>query len=290
MRSSAWGVIGLAVVLGGCASGQQAVPQDDPGVVHIHALAIDPVDPTSLYVGTHTGLLHVEGDGTVERLGRHYHDLMGFTVVGPHDFIASGHPDLRTPQLKAPGQPPLLGLVQSTDGGADWEPLSLLGEADFHSLEAKHGLVYGYDSTGGRFMVSPDRKTWEARSALPLLDFAVSPESPGLIVGSGASGLVRSIDGGRTWQPAADVPYVILDWADAGLYGVAADGTIAVSADDGTTWEPRGAIGVAPEALLASDDLLVAAAADRGIVESRDGGRTWTVRLATGERAGAVSR
>jgi hypothetical protein len=45
-----------------------------------------------------------------------------------------------------------------------WQPLSLLGEADFHSPQVAHGLVYGYDSTGGRFMVSANRKTFEPRS------------------------------------------------------------------------------------------------------------------------------
>ncbi len=276
----------MAALLAGCGAGNlrdRAAPQQDPGVVHIHALAIDPTDERSLYVATHTGLFRVGADGLAQRVGEHYHDLMGFTVAGPGDFIASGHPDLQTDQLLVPGKPPLLGLVQSTDGGATWQPLSLLGEVDFHSLVAAHGRVYGYDSTGQSFMVSSDRTTWEKRSSLALIDFAVSPDDPDLIVASAPSGLTRSSDGGRTWRPVADAPAGILDWTTSGLYRVTGNGAVAMSANGGVTWQSHGSIGGSPEALLARGDLLLAAAAGRGIVESRDGGRTWALRVQTGD-------
>lgn len=291
----AWIVRGLAgvalLLIAGC-GGDRApggTPQAEPGLVHVHAVAIDPANSDSLYVATHTGLFHLDSEGTAERVGEHYHDLMGFTVASPHDFLASGHPDLQTRALRAQGKPPLLGLVRSTDGGVSWQPLSLLGEADFHSLQVAHGLVYGYDATGGRFMVSPDRKTFETRSTVELIDFAVSPDDPDLIVASARSGLVRSTDGGRSWAPVSQAGYVILDWAGTGLFGLAADGTVAVSQDAGTSWQPRGSIGGEPEALLAREDLLVAVAADRGILQSRDGGRTWTLRFATGSTSGRDS-
>jgi hypothetical protein len=279
----------LALLLLVASCGSDRTPggtQPEPGLVHVHAVALDPADPNGLYVATHTGLFHLDSKGSARRVGGHYHDLMGFTVAGPGDFLASGHPDLQTPTLRAPGKPPLLGLVRSSDGGASWQPLSLLGEADFHSLQVTHGLVYGYDSTGGRFMVSPDRKTFETRSTIELIDFAVSPQDPDLIVASARNGLVRSSDGGRTWTPVSDAGYVVLDWAGTGLFGLAADGTAAVSQDAGTSWQSRGNIGGEPEALLAREDLLVAAATDRGIVQSRDGGRTWTLHFAAGSTGG----
>jgi hypothetical protein len=270
----------LALV--GCSTTSTPTQAPEPGIVHVHALALDPADPSALYIATHTGLFHVDGTNNAQRVGGHYHDLMGFTAAGPGDFIASGHPDLRTKQLLAPGKPPLLGLVHSRDGGAQWRPLSLLGDADFHSLQAAHGLVYGYDSTGGRFMVSRDRTTWETRSSLSLMDFAVSPADPNVVVASTwQQGVLASTDGGRSWQPTTSGAFVVLDWADSALYGLTPNGTLGVSRDGGMTWQQQGSIGGSPEALLATDDMLVAAAADRGIVQSRDGGRTWTVRLST---------
>ena len=115
------------------------------------------------------------------------------------------------------------------------------------------------------------------------IDFAVSPDDPDVLVASTPNGLVRSTDGGRNWTPAspAGQGYGYLDWAPTGLFGVAADGSVALSQDSGATWQSRGTIGGAPEALLAERDLPVAAATDHGIVESRDGGTTWTVRFAT---------
>jgi hypothetical protein len=52
---------------------------------------------------------------------------MGFTVLGSGRFLGSGHPDLREAREK--GLPPLLGLIESQDGGRSWVPISLLGEA-----------------------------------------------------------------------------------------------------------------------------------------------------------------
>ena len=46
--------------------------------------------------------------------------------------------------------PPSLGLVESTDAAETWEPVSLLGEADLHSIEMVGENIYAYDSTSPR--------------------------------------------------------------------------------------------------------------------------------------------
>jgi hypothetical protein len=162
------------VVAAACSQPQAAITgSPDPGVVHVHSLALGPGDG-ALYAATHTGLFKVGEDGRAERVGDRRHDLMGFTAVGPRDFIASGHPDLTGSELNKPDTPPLLGLVTSSDG-VEWQPVSLFGQADFHALVAAHDRIYGWDSTGGRFMVTVHRTAWEVRSQVQLLDFAVSP-------------------------------------------------------------------------------------------------------------------
>jgi hypothetical protein len=72
------------------------VPQD-PGVIHVHGLGINPRDG-ALYAATHTGLFVIR-DGAATRAANHYQDNMGFTVLGPDHFIGSGHPDLRDQRL-----------------------------------------------------------------------------------------------------------------------------------------------------------------------------------------------
>src|SRR5215218_11172077 len=189
----------ILVVGAGCGGGDRATAPsqavaEDPGVVHVHGLGINPRDG-ALFAATHTGLFAI-GDGTATRVTERLQDTMGFTVVGPDHFLGSGHPDFRDTQLYQPGRRPLLGLIESRDAGRTWQPLSLLGEADFHALQVAHRRVYGYDATGGQFMVTSDRRHWQVRSKLELTSFAVSPTDPELVVAATERGLARSRDGG----------------------------------------------------------------------------------------------
>lgn len=235
-----------------------------------------------LYAATHTGLFRLPPDQQAERVSDGFHDLMGFTVTDQGQFLASGHPDLQTPTLRKPGAPPLLGLVTSPDQGRTWQPLSLLGETDFHALEVAHGRVYGADSTSGRFMFSLDERTWETRSTPGLTELALSPTDPDLLVGTTGNGAVRSRDGGRTWQPLQSPPIATLAWNQQALWASWPDGTLVASTDNGDTWQRRGTLGGQPEALLAtSDNRLAAAVSGVGILTSQDEGRTWDVRYRT---------
>jgi hypothetical protein len=60
---------------------------------HVHGLGVDPSDQT-LYVATHFGVVRMTDDGP-ERVAERWQDTMGFAVIGPRHFLASGHPDLR---------------------------------------------------------------------------------------------------------------------------------------------------------------------------------------------------
>jgi hypothetical protein len=102
---------------------------------------------------------------------------MGFTVIGPDHFLASGHPDGRD-QL-----PPFLGLIESTAPGGDKE-VSLQGAMDFHVLETAGQRIYGFgadwETREERLLVSDDRgQSWRRRPAPePLIDLAVAPRAP----------------------------------------------------------------------------------------------------------------
>ena len=250
----------------------------DPGLAHVHGLGVDPADGT-LYAASHFGLFRVPADGTATRIANRYQDTMGFTVTGPGSFLASGHPDFRE------DDEPRLGLIESTDAGRTWSSLSLRGQADFHKLEVRHGKVYGYESGTGRLLVSTDRTTWESLSELPLLDFAVSPTDQQVLVGSSEAGVVRSVDGGRTWQPLTGAPRLaVLAWSPAELLGVDTDGRVHALTRDGV-WQLRGDVGGPAEAITVDETgqsrALFVAVAGRGILQSDDGGRTFTTRYAT---------
>ena len=239
-------------------------------LVHIHRLQTAPGE--GLYVATHTGLYLLDADGSIAAVGDATHDLMGFTVAGPGDLLASGHPDLRDESLQVEGKPPLLGLVASDDGEG-WRSLSLLGEVDFHALVSAHGRIYGIDSQTGALMVSSDRKTWQTHGkGLPFSDVAVSPEDPDLLLGAGPSGVAVSTDGGETFEGGSPEQLVYLSWSEAGLYGVSPEGAVRRSTDGGATWSSAGLVNGAPHALLVDGERIYVAN-EGGIWLSQGGGQ-----------------
>lgn len=236
---------------------------------HVHGIGVDPADG-AVYAGTHLGLFRLSAKQPPVRVADRVQDFMGFTVVGPNRFLASGHP------AQGSLEPTSLGLIESSDGGSTWASRSLVGEADFHALQARHGRVYGYNSLTGGFMVSVDLRSWETRATLPMADFAVSPADPDLIVATTEQGVVQSADGGRSFTPMAGPVLLLISWADDGaLVGVTPQGAIQISTDDGASWQLRGSVDAAPEALevTSANELYVA---DGGAIRvSRDGGRTF---------------
>jgi hypothetical protein len=209
-----------ALVLVWIVTHDRAQSQSPAELSHVHGLGVNPADGL-LYIATHHGLFVLDEGGAIDLVGEGRQDTMGFTVAGRDHFLASGHP--------APGDdgPSSLGLIESTDAGATWEPVSLQGQADFHVLRYAHGIAYGIDALTGQLLVSEDLTSWETRSTEPLFDFAVNPMDPDSIFGTGPSGPLRSSDGGRTWEPVAAEPMVLLHWSNNGLlWGVGPNGEI----------------------------------------------------------------
>jgi len=264
-------VVGGVVLIGNDDSDATTASGAPFGMAHVHGLGIDPQDG-ALLAGTHYGAFRVDQDGSVEQVGP-TQDFMGFTVAGADHYLASGHPG--ADQADAP---PNLGLIESTDGGTSWDSLSLRGEADFHTLEARHDRVYGH--AGERLMVSQDKKTWDERASISLADLAVSPDDPDTVIATTEQGLSVSADGGETFTLVPDAPVMVLvTWTDEGaIVGVDPQGAVHVSGDRGTSWERRGTVGGQPAALTAAADAVYVATADGRIVESADGGRTFDVR------------
>ena len=173
--------------------------------------------------------------------------------------------------MQVEGLPPLLGLVQSSDG-EDWRSRSLLGEVDFHSLEVVDGTVYGWDASSGTLMVSADRQNWQSRAPIALSDFTVGD---GYLLAVDGRRVLRSTDDGATWEVIADQPLALVVDAGSSLIGADRSGAVLASEDRGQTWTSRGTLGGSPEALLFASDRLVAAVQGLGIVASDDGGASW---------------
>ncbi|MGH3083218.1 MAG: F510_1955 family glycosylhydrolase [Gaiellaceae bacterium] len=283
---TALGVIGLIAAgtllwrsSGGDENSFSGFPAADPGPVHVHGLGVNPADG-ALFVATHTGLYRVnEGERKAERVGDRYQDTMGFTIVGPNRFLGSGHPDLNEAREK--NLPSLLGLIESTDSGESWQPISLLGEADFHVLRFVGERVYGFDASNDRLLVSTDRgRSWnELERPGPLVDLAVHPNDAQRIVATTEEGLFESRDGGQRWNRVGEA-VGLLAWPTRDrLYLVAGGGQVFASRNGGRLLEHRGEIGGQPAALHAqAGNELYVALHDGTIRRSSDGGASWVVR------------
>jgi hypothetical protein len=284
LAAAAISAVGLLALLG-CggddgADGPAALPSGDDRPAHIHGLGIDPGDG-ALLIATHGGLYRVpEGEQIAERVGESHQDTMGFTVVGPDHFLGSGHPDAAGFQA---GDPPLLGLIESRDGGNSWRPISLRGQADFHVLRFFHNRVYGYDASNNRFLVSADGgATWEQRRPpAPMLDVAVNPANPQGLIASGEDGLFRSTDGGGAWEGLGGAPGFLAWPTTRALFLVDASGHVQLSRDGGGRFESVGDLHAKPAAFLATSEReLYVALHDGSVRASVDGGRTWRLRSA----------
>jgi hypothetical protein len=246
---------------------------DEQVLGHVHGLGVDPADD-ALYVASHFGIFRVK-DGKRERVADRWQDTMGFVVVGPGHFLGSGHPDPRE------NLPPSLGLVESTDAGESWEPVSLLGEADLHSIEHVDDTTYAYDSTSQSLISTSDGQRWDTIvQLLPLLDIAVDPgDADTVYMATGDGELLRSAKGGEP-SPVRDAPTLVaIDWeVDGPLVGVRPDGTVMVSADGRTGWQKAGVLDGPAEAL----DVIPGrwhAATQSGVHESTDDGASWELVL-----------
>jgi hypothetical protein len=272
-----------ALVLAGCGTEDEAAAGDthshedgaahasgeEVTLEHVHGLGVDPADD-ALYAGTHYGLVRIPADGELTRIADRVQDFMGFTVVGPEHYLASGHPGAGQ---DGPGN---LGLIETTDGGRTWTTLSLAGQADFHALDAADGTIYGY--SGGRLLVSEDGENWADRGDMRIADLAADPADPRRVLATTERGLMVSEDAGANFAAVPDAPLLVLvditaDGAQAA--GVAPDGTVFTSADAGQTWAEVGNLAGAPEAMTV-DGNEVYVAVDGAVLASTDGGATFT--------------
>ncbi|MGY2077804.1 MULTISPECIES: F510_1955 family glycosylhydrolase [unclassified Blastococcus] len=270
----------LLTLLTGCApTGTPAAPApgDITGTLpaaHVHAVAVDPGDG-ALLLATHEGLVTVGDDGRPAAVGPVI-DLMGFTVAGPDHYLASGHPGLRT-DLPNP-----VGLIESTDGGETWTPLSRTGESDFHALTAlPGGGALGFDGT---LLRTTDGTTWE-QLAIPAEPHTLTAAPDGQVLATTGAGLLRSTDAGATWAPVDGAPLLqVVTWLGDGTaaVGITPDGAVWTSTDAAASWTHRGHLDATPEAVAATTvdgDVRVLVVADHGLLESTDGGATFTTLL-----------
>ena len=271
--SSAVTLFSTAAVGTACAGDADAVvrPSD---IGHVHDVV---VDGDTLLVATHRGLLQVE-DGAYQVVGEQIHDLMSLTELDGGVLMASGHPDLRLEEYRVDGAPPFLGLITSTDGGSTWDAVGLLGEADFHALDAAGDVIVGGDSTGTVWHLNPNGAGRPVGSIpFDINDLAMSPDDPADVVATSWEGeFATSDDAGQTWELQTDTPPLLeIEWTAAGLTGASVAGELWSAPEPTGPFERSGGAPTDVETLLVHDDGMWVAN-DGGQLHRRNEDGTWS--------------
>jgi hypothetical protein len=245
-------------------------PPRAPDIGHIHEIGVNPADG-SIVAATHAGVFSAALDQVrLYRLGSSRRDTMSLAVVGPDEFLGSGHAGSSS-----------AGLLRSRDAGRRWSRIAVGGATDFHVLRGSGQRIFGLTELGGRLLISDDAgATWTRRRVpAPLLDVVARPGAIDEILASAPMMLFASIDGGRSWRAASVRHAGLLAWPrEDALFVVDDRGVVSRSRDAGATWKEVGRVGQRPVAFAAHASELYVALRDDSIRMSFDGGRTWSLR------------
>lgn len=259
-------LLGLRYPCGGGGGGARR----SAAVRHIHGVGIDPHDGM-LLLATHDGLFSVGEDGRSTRVGPVI-DLMGFAVGGPGRYLASGHPGSGV-DLPQPA-----GLIETTDGGRTWRPVSRQGESDFHALTVSQAGVLAYD---GALWRSTSGEEW-AEVPIPSEPAALAASPDGQqALSTTQRGLLRSSDAGSSWSEVDCAPLLqVVDWVPDGptVAGVDPAGQVWMSADSGMSWQEGPRLGAVHVSVTDAGTRVLVVTTD-ALLESVDSGGSFDVLL-----------
>lgn len=221
-------------------SSKELLPIDT--INHGHGLAVDVADANKLYIATHHGLLLLQNEKDLYRIGVREDDYMGFSLhpTNPKVFFTSGHP-------KTGGN---LGFQKSEDGGFTWQKISngVNGSVDFHAMAVSPvnpNIIYGW------YMRSLQRsidagKSWEivTTNLSEVISLLADPKDESTVYAATTQGILVSNDKGKEWASLSS------DLADGAVTVFAIDPQnpqqmfsfsqklgLAKSSDHGIHWE-----------------------------------------------------
>ncbi len=171
-------------------------------ISHSHGIAVAIDDPSKLYIATHEGLLVLENETDLYRIGATTHDLMGFTIDSKDSltFYASGHPSFGGNS----------GFQKTTDGGETWNKVSdgIDGPVDFHAMTvspANSDIIYGYFYSKVQKSIDGG-KTWSLLTSQPenIFSLVAHRVDEKTVYANTKQGIWVSKDGGETWDILSD--------------------------------------------------------------------------------------
>ncbi len=251
---------------------------DGPYFAIVHALAIDPQHPDTLYAGAVEagGGLYKTADG-----GKHWEYLP------PSQSTYAVAVDPQNPQRVYASK------SRSTDGGETWDYMEDLGIWDSWSLAVdpiNTNIVYAGDMLNNGIWKSTDYgENWEAiNNGIPtgfphgsFVSIGMNPVNPKkLIIGVFLDGLFRTYNGGESWdyigfEGNVGIGDIMFDWSDTTIVYACVNGQLLQSIDAGDNWFTTGLTGVDVLTIDPIEHQTIYAGGD-GVHKSSDAGSTWT--------------
>ena len=205
-------------------------------------------------------------------------NYLEIVFAGEDRLLGSGHPDADGQVLVKEN----LGLIESTDGGGTWTPVSDYGRTDLHKIIRLNGVFYAWDAIRSEIVISEDDGlNFDYLAAPPgfMGDFVVDPSDPDHLLFSTEEALFESENRGNSWRVIMDAPGIRLSWPEPGaLLRIDGDGTTYAGDDDAASWERLGSFKSGlPARIKETDDPdhRYLALQDGEIRETTDGGRSW---------------
>lgn len=262
----------------------------------VTAVAIDPFNPSVVYVGTAGVYKSTDGGLTWVRTGNGIPSTsLGVAALA----IDPSNPANLYAGLFAAGG---FGLVRSIDGGASWITMtnSILPKATFDGLvlhPTNPSVIYAASMNGGVFGSTDKGVNWTGlNSGLPALRvtaLVISPSNPSTLFSRVRdTGVFKSTDAGATWAPATNglgasadlVGYASALVIDPGnpsiLYTGTFSGGVFKTTDGGSSWTPMnngfpagtgGSLAMDPK----NSSILYAGTTDGRIFKSINAGASW---------------
>lgn len=204
-----------------------------------HGLAVDRKDSLKVYIATHTGLLVINNDGELQRVGTAQDDYMGFSAhpTEPNTFYTSGHPS----------RGGNLGFQKSIDGGKTWQKIAngINGPVDFHAMtvsQADPNLAYGVHR--GQLQRSSDEgKNWELVNTNlgNIITLTTNTKAKDTVYAGTTDGLYISQNQGNSWSKLGTLKGAVTTIAvnptnDQKIVAYEQNQGLMHSADTGSSW------------------------------------------------------
>ena len=228
----------------------------------VHTLAVDPQNPSTVYAGTDGPVLKSTDGGAHWDIPSPLYEATGVSALAVH------------PRDSAT----IYAITTNESAPYHWKP----GRVRSHVFKSPDGAGSWPTGVVAHAVDIPAASSAVAEEAVRNPALAIDPLDPDVLY-AGGLGVVKSVDGGVTWQSAglrrSPVFGLAIDPEEAGVVYAATETGLFKSRDAGASWEPtRGGLdGVRVEAVAIDPErhLTVYAGTDRGVYWSADGGSRW---------------